>query len=178
MGERIFLKVDKNYAFIDGQNLIYNTSRKKDNPWKLDLARFRVYLEEKYGVKVAYYFIGSYDERHKGLYNSLSDYGYQVVFREHEKSLKSIKKGNVDTDIVFSVMEKIAEREKFDNVILISDDGDYWKMVNYLIKKGRFKKLLAPSQKNLSSLYRQKIADRYIDYLDKAEIRRKVEYKN
>lgn len=24
------------------------------------------------------------------------------------------KKGNVDTDIVFSVMEKIAEREKFD----------------------------------------------------------------
>ena len=83
----------------------------------------------------------------------------------------------MDTDIVFSAMKKIAEREEFDKILLVSDDGDYFKMVEYFIKKKKFKKILAPSCKNLSLLYKKKIADRYIDYLDKREIRDKIALK-
>jgi len=41
---------DKNIAFIDGQNLYMATSKREVNPWDIDLARFRVYLEQKYHV--------------------------------------------------------------------------------------------------------------------------------
>ena len=163
-----------NYAFIDGQNLIYNTARSVDAPWKIDLKRLRIYLKEKYKVEKAYYFIGAYNERYVRMYESLKGYGYEVVFREHSKNSKSSKKGNVDTDIVFEAMKKVADGERFNKILLVSDDGDYWKMVNYLVKKKKFEKLLAPSRKNLSSLYKKKIADRYVDYLDKSSVKRKI----
>jgi hypothetical protein len=47
----------KNLAFIDGQNLHMGTAKKEINPWKIDLARFRVYLTKKYVVDKAYYFL-------------------------------------------------------------------------------------------------------------------------
>ena len=31
-------------------------------------------------------------------------------------------------------MKKLVEKEAFDRVILVSGDGDYWRMVDYLIK--------------------------------------------
>ena len=48
----------KNFAFIDGQNLHMGTAKREVNPWKIDLLRFRVYLEQKYNVQKAYYFLG------------------------------------------------------------------------------------------------------------------------
>ena len=97
--------------------------------------RFRVFLLEKYKVNEAYYFIGAYNPKDQDLYDALQKYGYIVVFREHAESSLSHKKGNVDTDIVFAVMKKLVEREKFDKVVLVSGDGDYWRLVDYLIKK-------------------------------------------
>ena len=50
-----------NQAFIDGQNLVLGTTL-SDQPWKIDLFRFRKYLQERYNVTKAYYFIGCLDE--------------------------------------------------------------------------------------------------------------------
>ena len=165
-----------NQAFIDGQNLKLGTF--KTNPsWNVDLKRFRVYLSQKYNVNEAYYFIGAYDPKNQDLYSALQKFGYIVIFREHAESALSKKKGNVDTDIVFTVMKSLAEKEKFDKVVLVSDDGDYWRMVDYLIQKDKFEKLLAPSRKNLSSLYKRRMADTYRVYLDDPAIRSKIEFK-
>ena len=174
MGESELNKMQDSYAFIDGQNLIYNTARREDDPWKIDLKRFRIYLHDKYKIATAYYFIGAYNAKYEKMYCAIRDYGYELVFREHDERSKSGKKGNVDTDIVFSVMKKLADREKFDKILLVSDDGDYFRMVNYLIGKGKFKKLLAPSRRYISYLYKTKIKDTFVDYLDKAEIRQKI----
>ena len=46
-----------NIAFIDGQNL-YMGTLSSDNPWKIDFARFRIYLLEKYKIVTAYFYIG------------------------------------------------------------------------------------------------------------------------
>ena len=163
-----------NQAFIDGQNLRLGTTKASD-PWKVDLKKLRVYLKDKYSVEFAYYFIGAYDSQHQDLYQALQQYGYIVIFREHSDSSVSHKKGNVDTDIVFTIMKKIAEKEEFDKVILVSGDGDYWRMVDYLIKKERFEKLLSPSKKSTSSLYKR-TADKFRDYLDNEGKRKKIEY--
>lgn len=51
------------------------------------------------------------------------------------------------------------------------------RMVDYLIQKGKFEKLLAPSRKNLSSLYKRRIADTCRVYLDNPAVRSKIEFK-
>ena len=167
-----------NQAFIDGQNLYLGTEQTKPT-WHVDFKKFRIYLKEKYGVAEAYYFMGAYESttEARNLYNSLQRAGYILVFREHTESLLSKKKGNVDTDIVFTIMQKIADREKFGKVILVSGDGDYWRMVDYLIKKHKFAKLLSPSKVSTSSLYAQRTPDIYRDFLDNPAIKRKIMYK-
>jgi len=61
-------------------------------------------------------------------------------------------------------------------VVLVSGDGDYFKLVDYLIAKKRFVKLLAPSKHAISSLYRR-IPDRYRDFLDNTSVQSKIAYK-
>lgn len=162
-----------NQAFIDGQNLYMNT---KANSWTVDLIRFRVYLKERYDVEKAYYFLGAVDEDNQDLYEKIQTAGFILVFREHSQSMIGKKKGNVDTDIVFTVMSKIADKEQFDNVVLVSGDGDYYKMVKYLIEKKRFAKLLAPNRHSTSSLYRP-FTPKYVDFLDNTGVKKKIEYK-
>lgn len=42
----------------------------------------------------------------------------------------------------FEIMKKIAENEKFDKIVIVSGDGDYIKLVKYLIEKDLLKKIL------------------------------------
>ena len=74
-------------------------------------------------------------------------------------------------------MEKITEKEKFDKIVLVSGDGDYYKMVRYLIGKDRFKKLLAPNRKSMSSLYRNNLNNSYYDVLDTDSVKKKIAYR-
>lgn len=66
-----------NFAFIDGQNVNLGIG---DLGWKLSWRRFRVYLEEHYGVSRAYYFLG-YIPEYQGLYTSLQNAGYTWATR-------------------------------------------------------------------------------------------------
>ena len=70
-------------------------------------------------------------------------------------------------------MKQIAEKEDFDRVVLVSGDGDYFKMVDYLIRKDRFCKLLAPNAKRMSSLYRI-LHTKYFTFLNYKEIIKKI----
>ena len=68
--------------------------------------------------------------------------------------MKSTKKGNVDTDIVFYLMKRLYKQEDFDKLVLVSGDGDYRMMVDFLIEEGKFEKILFPKQRYASSLYK------------------------
>jgi len=166
------MQTERNLAFIDGQNLHYGT---KENNWKIDFRKFRIYLKDKYRVAEAYYFLGYIDEDQQALYTNLQKAGFVVTFREHISTLKGTKKGNVDTDIVFEVMKSLIERKDFNKVLLISGDGDYKKMVDYLITRGKFEKILFPNIRAASSLYKS-IGRGYFDHLDKASLQNKIGY--
>lgn len=160
-----------NQAFIDGQNLIY--SFRNSQIGEVNLLKLRIYLKYKYKVGRAYYFVGYYDENRESLYKKIQEAGFIIVFRSHISSMKSIKKGNVDTDIVFEIMKKIADKEEFNKVVLVSGDGDYFKMVKYLIEKGKFLKLLAPCEKRMSSLYLG-LEGGYFAFLDRRDVVKKI----
>lgn len=123
--------------------------------WEVNLARFRVYLKENYKVSEAYYFLGNLQDDNGDLYKEIQKAGFILVFKEHHNKAKSKKKGNVDADLVFEVMKNIADNSEFNQIIIVSGDGDYKKMVSYLISKGKFNKILFPNKKFASSLYHE-----------------------
>ena len=166
-----------NQAFIDGQNLTLSTTL-SDDSWKIDLYRFRRYLRERYNVTKAYYFIGCLDENLQDLYDMIQEAGFVLVFRAHGGSLVSHKKGNVDTDVVFTIMKNFHEYTDVDKFFLISGDGDYYKTVKYLLDQGKLGKVLFPARRKASSLYRQNISGAYYDYLDHPDIKQKIGLKN
>jgi len=165
----------KNIAFVDGQN-VYMATKYADTPWQIDLARFRTYLREKYNVEHAYYFLGYVKEGYQDLYDEIQKAGFILQFREHDSEMLGKKKGNVDTDIVFTVMKKLYRGEDFDRVILISGDGDYKKLVDLLVEEGKIEKILFPDSKKASSLYKD-LTHRYFDSLDKPDLKKKIEKK-
>ncbi|MCX6713523.1 MAG: NYN domain-containing protein, partial [Candidatus Vogelbacteria bacterium] len=165
-----------NLAFVDGQNLYFNTAKKEIEPWVVDFVRFRIYLEKKYQVKEAYYFLGCVIEKNRELYENLQKAGFIVVFRKHHIEMIGKKKGNVDSDIIFDVMRRLYKRENFDKIILVSGDGDYKAMIDFLIEEKRFGKILFPDKKFASSLY-QTFSSEYFDYLENPSIKEKIEYK-
>ncbi len=83
------------------------------------------------------------------------------------------KKGNVDSDIIFSVMKRLHKDPDMGGVVLVSDDGDYKMLVDYLIEESKFKKILFPNKRFRSSLYRQ-IGAQYFAYLDDEDVIRKI----
>jgi len=166
------MNIEKNIAFIDGQNLHLWTS---SEGWNIDFKRFRIYLKEKLQVEEAYFFLWFLDEDNDSLYKNIQKAGFIIVFREHNAHMKWKKKWNVDVDIVFEIMKRIIDEKDFNKIVLVSGDGDYIKLVKYLIEKELLKKILFPN-KQFSSLY-NKLAYNYGINLSLAGIRKKIEYK-
>ena len=113
----------------------------------------------------------------KELYKNLKRFGYKVCFKDAYCDRQSSgKKGNVDSDIIFEAMRLITDNIDFDKIVIVSSDGDYKKLIDYLIKRDRFEKILFPSKNNTSSLYR-KLLSRWYDYLGNPKIKSSIAYK-
>jgi uncharacterized LabA/DUF88 family protein len=139
------------FAFIDSQNL--NVGVKKQG-WTVDFARFRVYLKEKYNVEKAYLFIGQIPGN-ESLYTSLQEAGYILVFKptlEIKRGNQKLVKGNVDAELVLHAM---LHYPTYSKAIIVSGDGDFHCLVEYLKKKDRLEKLLVPNRTKYSALFRK-----------------------
>lgn len=155
------MKGKNNLAFIDGQNLYLGT--KQDN-WSVNLKKLRIYLKDNYDISEAYYFLGYLQEENNELYKEIQKAGFIVLFKEHNQYAVTKKKGNVDADIVFEIMKNMIDNKNFEKIVLVSGDGDYKKLVEYLISKNKFSKILFPNKKFASSLYK-KLGSEFYDYL-------------
>jgi uncharacterized LabA/DUF88 family protein len=156
-----------NHAFIDGQNLNLGI---QELGWKLDWHRFRVYLEEKYEVVQAYYFIGFLPEMND-LYASLQKAGYILIFKPTLKTPTGKVKGNCDAELVLQAM---IEYHNYHQAVIVSGDGDFACLVKYLGEKDKLRNLLVPNRLKYSALLK-KPAEKKIVFLN--ELRQKLEYK-
>jgi uncharacterized LabA/DUF88 family protein len=138
------IRKENNYAFIDNQNLFMEVRR---CGWELDYSRFIVYLREKYSVKRAFLFLG-YMEKNIALYERLHDFGYELIFKKVLITDKFIK-GNVDADMTTHVVMRM---NNYDKAVIVSGDGDFHGLVEYLIFKDKLECILAPNFNSCSSL--------------------------
>lgn len=160
-------KSGNNYAFIDSQNLNLAT---KALGWKIDWRRFRVYLTDKYSVQKAYLFIG-FVEEHADLYKSLQEKGYILIFKPTLKYKDGKTKGNCDAELVLQAMIDFQEYEK---AVIVTGDGDFHCLVDYLIKKEKLAKILIPNQMKYSALLKR-FDSGYLAFV--SDLRTKLEYK-
>lgn len=155
-----------NYAFIDSQNL--NLSIRSQG-WILDFKRFRKYLLDKYSVVKAFLFIG-YVNTNQNLYISLQESGYILVFKPTLYLPNGKVKGNIDAELILHTM---IEYPKYDKAIIVSGDGDFYCLIEYLNKQGKLLKLIIPNKVHYSSLLRKYM--RYIVFMN--NLKGKLEYK-
>ncbi|MCG2687461.1 NYN domain-containing protein [Candidatus Parcubacteria bacterium] len=149
------------------------TTEHNGDSWKVDLVKFRIYLEKKYNVEKAYYFLGYVNEKYQDLYSEIQEAGFILIFKQHTATMQGKKKGNVDTDIVFHIMKKLYKQEFFNKIILVSGDGDYKILVDFLVEEKRLKKLLFPNKQFASSLYKKMVSE-FFDYLDQGDVKNKI----
>ncbi len=146
------------YAFIDSQNLNLGIL---SHGWKLDFRKFRIYLKDKYGVSKAFLFIG-YVRKYEKLYEKLQSYEYTMIFKHTSRGKGHILKGNVDSEIVLFASAK--EFPKYDSALLVSGDGDFYCLIEYLISKKKFSRLLIPNRSGMSKFLWD--FSNYTDYLE------------
>lgn len=155
------IKNSEVYAFIDSQNLNLGVQRAG---WKMDWRKFREFLRNKYGVTKAYMFIG-YVSENEDMYNQLHEAGYLIVLKPTVETpemgdQKAHVKGNIDAELVLYAMK---EMPNYAQAIVVSGDGDFYCLVEYLEKKSRLKNVMTPNWKYSSLL---KPYEKYIVRLD------------
>ncbi len=169
-----------NYAFIDSQNL--NLGVQKVG-WKMDWKNFREFLRKNYNVDKAFMFIG-YMAEHEKMYEQLHESGYSIVLKptvgmfdevdETEKNNKDdqkrVVKGNVDAELVLYAMKEMPNYHK---AVIVSGDGDFQCLVEYLEERKRLLKILTPNWQYSSLL---KPYERFIERID--QHRRELEHRD
>jgi len=145
----------RNFAFIDGQNLYLGI---KSLGWGLDYKKFRVYLKEKYAVKTAFIFLG-YLPANQRLYGALEESGYKLVFKPVIPNSRGEPKGNVDADLVFQAM---LDYNKYNQAVIVTSDGDFYRLVQYIYSQGKLKAVLSPYDKTCSVLLKRSAREKII----------------
>ena len=134
-------------AYIDGANLHRGI---QSLGWKLDYARFRVWLSDKYGVKNAYLFIGLIP-KYKDLYAHLQKVGFTLIFKEVVYDGDGKPKGNCDADLITQAMRDSYEGAAT-KAILVTSDGDYAPLVKFWQEKGQLEIIISPSSEKKCSI--------------------------
>jgi uncharacterized LabA/DUF88 family protein len=154
-----------NYAFIDSQNLNLSI---RNQDWVLDFKKFRRYLGDKYSITKAFLFIG-YIPQNQTLYINLQKDGYILVFKPTLTLPDGRVKGNVDAELVLHAM---IEYTNYDKALIVTGDGDFYCLIEHLIKQNKLLKLMIPDRNKYSSLFRKLM--NHIVFMN--ELRLKLEY--
>jgi len=183
------MKNINNFAFIDSQNLNLGV---QSAGFKIDWRKFRKFLKDRYQVQKAYMFIG-YVYANEDLYDYMQELGYTVILKptiniksyennqdqevhtddhhaDQDGKNKQNIKGNIDADLVLHVMKEL---NNFDQAVIVSGDGDFYSLIEYLIEVHKLKNIMTPNWKS-STLLKQ--FDDYIVRLD--QFKRQLSYKN
>ena len=168
------------YAFIDSQNL--NLGVQKVG-WKMDWRAFRAYLAKEFNVTKAFMFIG-YMAENESLYEHMHDLGYLIALKptvemsanENHRpegssdDYKPVVKGNIDADLVLYAMKELSN---YDQAIIVSGDGDFVSLIEYLDEQHKLLKVMTPNWQYSSLL---KPWDKYIIRID--QLRNQLAYKD
>lgn len=136
--------------YIDGNNL-YRSA--KELGFDIDYKKFRGWLRQKYNPTNVFIFIGLVPDRVK-YYEYLQSCGYILVFKQTISVGEKIK-GNCDAELVLKVVSDFYEKT-MTNSILITGDGDFGCLVEFLRDRNAIDQVIAPDESKCSILIKNK----------------------
>lgn len=136
--------------YIDGNNL-YRSAR--DIGFEIDYKKFRSWLRQKYNPVLVYLFIGLLPNKVL-FYEYLQKCGYILVFKQTVSVGEKIK-GNCDAELVLKSLVDYYEKS-FDFCILITSDGDFGCLVEFLKENKAIYCIISPDKNKCSFLLRNK----------------------
>jgi uncharacterized LabA/DUF88 family protein len=160
------MKKENNYAFIDSQNLNLGI---RSQGWILDFGKFRKYLKNKYKINKAFLFVGFVPDN-QSMYTKLQKDGYILVFKPTLVLPDGKVKGNVDAELVLHAM---IEYENYDKALIVTGDGDFHCLVDYLKDQEKLLKIMVPNKNKFSSLLRKLM--NYMVFMN--NLKNRLEYK-
>ncbi len=107
----------------------------------------------------------------QSLYDSLQEAGFILKFKPTIPDADGEIKGNIDADLVLLAAREVTE---YDKAVIVSSDGDFYSLVQYLYEDRKLEIVLSPDIKNCSSLLKQTAREK-IWFMN--ELRGKLEYK-
>jgi uncharacterized LabA/DUF88 family protein len=135
-----------NVAYIDNTNLHKGAEAEG---FAVDYTKFRTYLREKFGVKTAYIFIG-YVPGNEERYRKFQEQGYTLIFKPTIPDGNGKIKGNCDAELVLQAVRDHFENN-FEKMVLVSSDGDFGCLVQFLLEMERLEIVLSPRSENKCS---------------------------
>jgi uncharacterized LabA/DUF88 family protein len=105
------------------------------------------------------------------MYEFLERVGFDLVFKPIVNDGNGKPKGNCDAELILHCVR--IEYDNFDKAIIVSGDGDFYCLINFLIGENKLSKIGIPSRKNFSSLLVK--FRKYFFFV--GDVRHKLEYK-
>ncbi len=136
--------------YIDGANLHKGSTELGHN---IDYAKMRGWLRQKFGATKVYLFIGLIPQRTK-LYKHLQEAGFILIFKETVTTSLGLIKGNCDAELVLQVVSDYYEKV-FDGCVIVSGDGDFRCLVDFLVERQFPVSLLIPNKNKCSILLKR-----------------------
>ena len=84
------------------------------------------------------------------MYKQLKSYGYELIFKPTVKDNFDKPKGNVDAELVLRA--GAIEYLNYDKAVIVSGDGDFYCLHEYLEKRRKLLRIIIPNSKSESSL--------------------------
>lgn len=136
--------------YIDGNNL-YRSA--KVLGFDIDYKKLRGWLRQKYNPTNVYLFIGLVPDRVK-FYEHLQECGFILVFKQ-TISVEGVVKGNCDAELVLKATSDFYTKA-CDKSILVTGDGDFGCLVEFLSQNNALERVIAPSKDRCSVLTKNK----------------------
>lgn len=142
--------MDRVNIYIDGNNLYRSAI---EVGFIIDYKKFNGWLRQKYNAKYIYLFIGLVPTRIK-FYEYIQECGFILIFKQ-TVSVSGVIKGNCDAELVLKTVSDFYTKS-FDKCILVTGDGDFGCLVEFLEKDSALASVIAPDEKKCSILLRNK----------------------
>ncbi len=141
------------YAFVDASNLTFQSFDQRG--WKLDLKALLKYLKERFGASKLFYYAGS-DPKNTvqlQLHEKMREWGYEMqlntVKRFKNQQGELYLKADVDSRMTFEIMLHFPH---YDRAVVLTGDGDFFWVLQYLLREKSHIWLVANSRKTAKEL--------------------------
>jgi uncharacterized protein (TIGR00288 family) len=155
-GQRVAIFIDVQNLYHSAKNL-YNSRVNFKNILKLAVSQRNL-------IRVFAYVVRTKTEEEKPFFNALIKLGFETRVRDLQEFYDGLKKADWDVGIT---IDAIRISPTVDTIVLVSGDGDFIQLVEYLKNQGKRVEVIAFDRTASSKL--QEIADEFINLGDDLE---------